>query len=297
MLTWGCATSSLADLHLTQVALFWLSGHQPCACYWPRPPLTLLQMSLLSPSHIYMHRGVRTQTHRRTHTSACLQAPHSSVSASFCLPSACRLEDRGSEGGPRERRVARQNGWSHEHRSVYKPKAEQSRSKRRKGKANRRLLLSLSTIKDWKRKRGSLPWQSQLEVGETKHDTRRHTRAHTQPLSLSFFFFFSQLKEQMVRGRVGSPPPTHTCTDWHTNTHSTSEIPNPATGLLLTAWSCPHFVWDLEGSTSLPSALRRNTHCRIRGLEEETTGERRGGWDLWKSSVKKAALRGRQSTD
>lgn len=216
MVTWGCATSSFADLHFTQMALFWLSGHRPCACYWPRPPLTLLQMSLLSPSHIYMHRGVRTQTHGHTHTSACLQAPHSSVSASFCLPSACRLEDRGSEGGPRERRVARQNGWSHEHRSVYKPKAEQSRSKGRKGKANRRLSLSLSTIKDWKRKRGSLPWQSQLEVGETKHNTRRHTRAHTQPLSQ--FFFFSQLKEQMVRGRVGSPPPTHM--HWLTHKHT-----------------------------------------------------------------------------
>ena len=47
------------------------------------------------------------------------------MSGSFCLPSAYRLEDTGSEGGLRERRVARQNGWSHEQRSVYKPKAEQ----------------------------------------------------------------------------------------------------------------------------------------------------------------------------
>lgn len=33
-----------------------------------------------------------------------------------------------------ERRVARQNGWSHEQRSVYKPKAEQSKGGREKAK-------------------------------------------------------------------------------------------------------------------------------------------------------------------
>lgn len=99
-------------------------------------------VSLVSLSHIHAQGCAHTDTH----TSACLQAPHSSVSGSFCLPSAYRLEDRGSEGGLRERRVARQNGWSHEQRSVYKPKAEQSRSKGRKGKANCR--LSPSTTKD-----------------------------------------------------------------------------------------------------------------------------------------------------
>lgn len=97
-------------------------------------------VSLVSLSHIHAQGCAHTDTH----TSACLQAPYSSVSCSFCLPSAHRLEDRGSEGGLRERRVARQNGWSHEQRSVYKPKAEQS--KERKGKANCR--LSLSTIMD-----------------------------------------------------------------------------------------------------------------------------------------------------
>lgn len=97
-------------------------------------------VSFLSLSHIHAQGCAHTDTY----TSACLQEPYSSVSGSFCLPSAYRLEDRGSKGGLRERRVARQNGWSHEQRSVYKPKAEQS--KRRKGKANRR--LSLSTIMD-----------------------------------------------------------------------------------------------------------------------------------------------------
>lgn len=139
-------------------------------------------LSCLSLSHIHAQGCAHTDTY----TSACLQAPYSSVSGSFCLPSAYRLEDRGSEGGLKERRVARQNGWSHEHRSVYKPKAEQSKSKGRKGKANCRLFLS--TIMDWKRKRVSLPWQSQLEVGETEYDTRRHTCAHTLPLSQIFFF-------------------------------------------------------------------------------------------------------------
>lgn len=33
-----------------------------------------------------------------------------------------------------EKRVARQNGWSHEQRSVYKPKAEQSRRGKEKAK-------------------------------------------------------------------------------------------------------------------------------------------------------------------
>lgn len=63
-------------------------------------------VSLLSPSHIH----AQGCAHADTYTSACLQAPYSSVSGSFCLPSAYRLEDKGSEGGLRERRVARQNG-------------------------------------------------------------------------------------------------------------------------------------------------------------------------------------------
>lgn len=140
-------------------------------------------VSLVSLSHIHAQRCAHADTH--THMRACSQASHSSVSGSFCLLSACRLEDGGSEGGLRERRVARQNGWSHEQRSVYKPKAERSESKGRKRRANCR--LSLSTIKDWKRKRGRMPWQSQLEVGEIKHDTRRHTRC------LCLWFFFSPL--------------------------------------------------------------------------------------------------------
>lgn len=258
-LCFGCQDISCA--HVTDQGLPWLC----CKC------LSCLPLT-------YIHAQGRA--HTDTRTSACLQAPYSSVSGSFCLPSAYRLEDRGSEGGLRERRVARQNGWSHEQRSVYKPKAEQS--KERKGKANCR--RSLSTIMDWKRKRGSLPWQSQLEVGETEHDTRRHTFAHTPPLSL---IFFSQLKEQMVRGRVGSPPPTqtHTLTDKHTHTY-TSKIPNPARGLLLTAWSCPHFVWALREAHLWLVYWEGIPPCKITGLEE-TTEERRGGWDLWKSSVKK----------
>lgn len=99
-------------------------------------------VSLVSLSHTHAQRCA----HADTHTRACSQASHSSVSGSFCLLSARRLEDGGSEGGLRERRVARQNDWSHEQRSVYKLKAEQSESKGRKRRANCR--LSLSTIKD-----------------------------------------------------------------------------------------------------------------------------------------------------
>lgn len=97
-------------------------------------------VSLVSLSHIHAQGCAHTDTN----TSACLQAPYSSVSGSFCRPSAYRLEERGSGGGLRERRVARQNGWSHEQRSVYKPKAEQSKG--RKGKAI--CKLTLRTIMD-----------------------------------------------------------------------------------------------------------------------------------------------------
>lgn len=110
-----------------------------------RMPLTKTSLDFaanVSLSHIHTKRCAHTDTYTR----ACLQAPHSPASGSFCLPSNCRLVDRGSEGGLSERSVARQNGWSHEQRSVYKPKAEQSESKGRKGKASCR--LSLSTIKD-----------------------------------------------------------------------------------------------------------------------------------------------------
>lgn len=196
-------------------------------------------VSFLSLSHIQAQGCAHTDTY----TSACLQEPYSSVSGSFCLPSAYRLEDRGSKGGLRERRVARQNGWSHEQRSVYKPKAEAEQEEEGEGESQ---ALSPSTIIDWKRKKGSLPWQSQLEVQEAECDTRRHTLAHTPPLSQIFFFFPSQLKQQMVRGRVGSPP-TRTHIHWLKHKHTlASKTPNPARGLLLTAWSCPHFVWALK---------------------------------------------------
>ncbi len=139
----------------------------------PSPPLTLLQMSLLSASHIYMHRGVRTLTH--THQHACRHPIRQYLAHSaFLLPPDWRTE--AAREVLRERRVARQNGWSHdEQRSVYKPKAEQSKNKGRKGKASR--TRSLNTITDWKR--GSLPWQSQLEVGQintTHADTLVYTR-------------------------------------------------------------------------------------------------------------------------
>ena len=91
------------------------------------PRLCCKRLSSLPLTYTCTGVCVRTQTHTHTHTSACLQAPYSSVSGSFCLPSAYRLEDRGSEGGLRQRRVARQNGWSHEQRSVYKPRQSRAR--------------------------------------------------------------------------------------------------------------------------------------------------------------------------
>lgn len=62
-------------------------------------------------------------------------------------------------------------------------------------------------------------------------DWAQHTQTHlcTHVAFVSDFFFFSQLKEQMVRGRVGSPPThTHTCTctDWHTHSHQQNTKPS-----------------------------------------------------------------------
>lgn len=91
----------------------------------------------------------------------------------------------------------------------------------------------------------------------------------------------------MVRGRVGSPSlhaHTHTV-HWlkQKHKHLPAKYQTQLKDWLLTAWSYHHFVWA--------SILRRNTHRRIRGPEQkEATEERRCGWDLWKSSVKKSSF-------
>lgn len=85
------------------------------------------------------------QTH--THEHACRRPIRQCLAHSaFFLPADWRTE--AAKGGLRQRRVARQNGWSHEQRSVYKPKAEQ-RAGARGGREERIVgSLSLSTIKD-----------------------------------------------------------------------------------------------------------------------------------------------------
>ena len=178
----------MADLHFTQMALFWLSGHQRCACYRPRPPLTLLQMSLLSPSLSLSlslslsYSLTHTHTHTHTHTRACGQAPHSPVAGSFCLPSACRLEDPGSEGGLMERRVARQNGWSHEQRSVYKPKAEPSKGG--KGKEKLQGFCFFSEHHEGLEEEAGKPAMTKPAGGGTDSTPYMRTILHTRCLCL-----------------------------------------------------------------------------------------------------------------
>lgn len=66
--------SSPPDLHFTQTALFWLSGHQPCA--YCRAPLTLLQVSLFS-SCLTLSLSLSLTL---THTHACMHVAHTVTS-------------------------------------------------------------------------------------------------------------------------------------------------------------------------------------------------------------------------
>lgn len=155
----SAALRLLLDLHFTQMALFWLSAHQ-----WP--PLTLLRVS---PSHAHAH----ARAWRRPIRPRSLIAPSS----------ACRLEDAGSGGGPTERSVARQNGRSHERRSVYKPGATGGR---RAAALKHHYGLKEEVCHDEAR------WSC-----ETLGAARR-TPART--LRLCPRFFLLQSKQQMVEG-------------------------------------------------------------------------------------------------
>lgn len=79
-----------------------------------------------------------------------------------------------------ERRVARQNGWSHEQRSVYKPKAEAEQGRKGGEQPN----CSFST-EDWRRKQGK-PAMTKAAQGGT--DRRGLSYANTAFVS-DFLFF------------------------------------------------------------------------------------------------------------
>lgn len=149
---WASACD-LADIYLAEMTLFCLSGHQPCMHAADRglPRLTLLQEPLCSLFHIH-ERGVRTQAHTHQHARRRPIRQRLAHSA-FLLPTDWRTE---AEGGPRPSRVARQNGWSHEHRSVYKPEAERS-SAGGVGREEAVCRLTLKTIMDRERTRRSVP--------------------------------------------------------------------------------------------------------------------------------------------
>lgn len=74
-----------------------------------------------------------------------------------------------------ERRVARQNGWSHEQRSVYKPKAE--RSKGGKGDKGKPQLLAEPPWRTGggKQREGGSHVMTKPEVGQTTGRTCGHS--------------------------------------------------------------------------------------------------------------------------
>lgn len=286
---WRWIIYSFSDLHFTQMALFWLSGHQPCAYHWPGPPLTLLQVSLFSPSHIYRHRGVRIQTH--THQHACRSPIRQCLAHSaFLLPTDWRTEVAREGWGRGE---LRGKTAGHMSRDLF----TNPRQSRARGGRERRIAGSLSEHHYRLKEEEGKPAMTKPAGGARgwMRHTQTHSCAHTAFVS---DFFSSQLKQQMVRGRVGSPP-TRTHIHWLKHKHTlASKTPNPARGLLLTAWSCPHFVWALkeaylcllcwgEISTARSEDWRRRQQRRQEG--DETCEN-----PLLK---KKAAFRGRQSTD
>ncbi|MEQ2302999.1 hypothetical protein AMECASPLE_012287 [Ameca splendens] len=85
----------------------------------------------------WMDEGGRMSAHKPMHAVVVLAGvPFVSV---WLILAGLRLQIGGrcSEGGLTEKRVARQNGWSHEQRSVYKPKAEQQERGARGGRGRK----------------------------------------------------------------------------------------------------------------------------------------------------------------
>lgn len=190
--------SFLPDLHFTHPALFWLSGHQPSL-----DSLDFAASLSLSFTHTHICMGVYGGGRvvegwtRNAKTHAVLAgAPHSSASGSFWLASACRLEDGGCEGGLTEKRVARQNGWSHEQRSVYKPEAEQQErgARERKEEGGKGKLQAPLWTEKKREQRG----------GEVCHDKASwRCERLTNTLRLCLRFFFSSLRLFLIEGADG----------------------------------------------------------------------------------------------
>lgn len=174
--------SSSSLLYFTQMALLWLSGNQPCTRYWPGPPLTLLQVSLLSPSLTHTCTGgVRTPTHTQQHACKppiCQCLAHSA----FLLPTDWRTEV-AREGWVR----GELRGKTADHMST--DLFTNLRQSGPRGGRERRIAGSL-----W------APLWIESRRGETCHDkaswswerlntTHADTLVHTPPLSLFFFFW------------------------------------------------------------------------------------------------------------
>lgn len=284
---WRWIISSFSDLHFTQMALFWLSGHQPCAYHWPGPPLTLLQVSLFSPSHIYMHRGVRIQTH--THQHACRSPIRQCLAHSaFLLPTDWRTEVAREGWGRGE---LRGKTAGHMSRDLF----TNPRQSRARGGRERQIAGSLWAPLWIERGRREACHDKASWRCKRLNATHADTLLRTHRLCLRFFS--SQLKQQMVRGRVGSPP-TRTHIHWLKHKHTlASKTPNPARGLLLTAWSCPHFVWALKEAYLCLLCWGEISTARSEDWRRRQQRRQEGDETCENPLLKKAAFQGRQSTD
>lgn len=150
---------------------------------WPSPPLTLLQMSLLSASHIYMHRGVHTQTH--THQHACRRPICQCLAHSaFLLPPDWRTEV-AREG--QERRELRGKTAGHMMRSDLFTNPRQNRARTRGGR-ERRVAGSLWTPLRIGRGRGEACHGKASWRWERLNATHADTLVYTHSLCLWFFF-------------------------------------------------------------------------------------------------------------
>lgn len=179
-------------------------------------------VSLVSLSHIHAQRCAHADTHtrERAHRRPIRQCLAHSA---FSLPADWRTEV-AREG--RGRGELRGKTTGHMSRDLF-TNPRQSRARARGGREERAV--------------GSLwaPLRTERGRGEACHDKaswrwERLKTTHTDTL-VAFVsdFFFPQLKEQMVRGRVGSPPSprthTHTnCTDWNRNTNTNQQNTKPS---------------------------------------------------------------------
>ncbi len=126
--------------------------------------------------------------HRHIHISMLAGTPF--VSIWLILPSFClQIGGQRQRGRCWGRGELRGKTAGHMMSRDLFTNPRQSRARTRGGRRASR-TRSLNTITDLKRKRGSLPWQSQLEVGQI-NTTHADTLVYTRRLCLWFFFFLN----------------------------------------------------------------------------------------------------------